>query len=320
MNITIRGLSKSFAHTRALKPIDLNIQSGRFTTLLGPSGCGKTTLLRMIAGLETPDGGDIYFGEECVFSSSKKIDQPANKRNLGMVFQDFALWPHMTVFENIAFGLRASRDTKDLKERVFQTVNTVRLTGMEYRYPHQLSGGQQQRVALARAVVTKPRLVLFDEPLSALDAILRDQMRVEMMELVRQIGLTALYVTHDQEEAMSMSDEIIVMKDGEILQQAEPEQIYRKPAHSFVARFVGKSNWLAADEQAIRPEHIRWVPDDTSLVFPGTVYNASYLGSRYEIHLDMGDKGLWTAYHEQRLPVGEAIQVYVSPQDIYEFQ
>ena len=194
------------------------MKQGEFTTLLGPSGCGKTTLLRMIAGLEEPDKGEIYFGDQCMYSA-KKIKTSPHERNIGMVFQDFALWPHMTVFENVAFGLRATKQTNHLREKVEDAIKRVRLQGMEKRYPHELSGGQQQRVAFARAIVTKPHFILFDEPLSALDAILREEMRIELMDIVHSIGLTALYVTHDQIEAMSMSDQIIVMKQGEVLQK-----------------------------------------------------------------------------------------------------
>lgn len=256
MEIEIRGIHKSFEGTPALLPTDLTLRHGQFTTLLGPSGCGKTTLLRMIAGLEQPDGGDIYAADRCIYSARQRLDVPAHKRNFGMVFQDFALWPHMTVYENVTFGLKAAKHKADLRQKVTEALAMVRLQGLEDRYPHQLSGGQQQRVAFARAVAIRPALVLFDEPLSALDAVLREEMRIEMMSLVKDMGLTALYVTHDQVEAMSMSDEIVVMRKGEVLQRGTPETIYEAPTHPFVASFIGKSNWLESQQALVRPEHV----------------------------------------------------------------
>jgi len=320
MDLVIRGLEKKFGSTQALHPTDLTIRKGSFTTLLGPSGCGKTTLLRMIAGLETPDRGDIRLGEEVIFSSAQRLEKAPRRRGFGMVFQDFALWPHMTVFENIAFGLRAAGRSKELKTAVQEAVEMVRLEGMEQRYPHQLSGGQQQRVAFARAVVTKPQLVLFDEPLSALDAMLRDELRMELTSLVRGIGLTALYVTHDQLEAMSMSDEIIVMQAGRVIQAGRPEDIYHRPSHPFVARFIGKSNWLDRDKErlVIRPEQIRWAHGPGTDAYRGSVRSISYLGDRYEIQLDMGSLGTWTAYHRERMPIGQELEIYVAREDIHE--
>jgi iron(III) transport system ATP-binding protein len=328
-DLYIHGLSKTFGHMTALHETNLVVRRGQFTTLLGPSGCGKTTLLRMIAGLETPDTGTITMGEEVLFSAERKKDVPAHLRHFGMVFQDFALWPHMTVFENVAFGLRAGKQGKgpgsgsgrgkELRTAVLEALDKVRLSGMEERYPHQLSGGQQQRVAFARAVAIRPRLVLFDEPLSALDAVLREEMRIEMLSLVRDLGLTALYVTHDQIEAMSMSDEVVVMRSGHILQTGTPEMIYGRPSHPEVARFIGKSNWLEPERTLFRPEHVRWEQDQVDQhSFTVEIRHVSYVGDRYEIRILAENGELWTAYHSTRLPIGEQKQIWVSPQHIHQ--
>ncbi|GGA47249.1 ABC transporter ATP-binding protein [Paenibacillus physcomitrellae] len=351
MDLYIRGLGKSFGGITALHPTDLTVKQGKFTTLLGPSGCGKTTLLRMIAGLETPDQGAISFGDEVLFAGPGLKETPPHKRGFGMVFQDFALWPHMTVFENVAFGLRTSRRTKELRETVMEALEKVKLGGMEHRYPHQLSGGQQQRVAFARAAAVKPRLVLFDEPLSALDAVLREEMRVEMISLVRDMGLTALYVTHDQIEAMSMSDEIVVMQGGHILQSGTPEAVYGRPVDPFVARFIGKSNWLdresagsadraglppgseevaaaaepAASEPAagmFRPEHLGLEPieGESYKIFEVEVLHVSYMGDRYELHIRAaGKQEVWTAYHHSRVTEGSRLTVYLPESRIIGF-
>lgn len=318
MDIEIRGIQKSFQGTPALLPTDLKLRHGQFTTLLGPSGCGKTTLLRMIAGLEQPDGGEIYAEDRCIYSMNKRIDVPAHKRSFGMVFQDFALWPHMTVYENVAFGLKAAKIKADLRQKVTEALAMVRLKGMEDRYPHQLSGGQQQRVAFARAVAIRPALVLFDEPLSALDAVLREEMRIEMMSLVKDMGLTALYVTHDQVEAMSMSDEIVVMRKGEVLQRGTPEMIYETPSHPFVASFIGKSNWLTVDHSMVRPEHVTWSRISTEdECYQATVLSVSYVGERYEFRLQVDGLDKWTAYLDKRVPVGERVNLYVSPHKVW---
>ena len=195
MEILLRNITKNFDGKQVIQPTDLTVDSGSFTTLLGPSGCGKTTLLRMIAGLEAPDTGEIWLDNRCVFSAEKKINLPPEKRSLGFVFQDFALWPQMTVFENVAFGLRAKKDTENLKDRVHEALRAVRLEDYTGRYPHQLSGGQQQRVAFARAIVIRSSCILFDEPLSALDALLRVEMRHELKDLVSRMDVTADY--HD---------------------------------------------------------------------------------------------------------------------------
>ncbi len=234
MKITLTGITKSFGEKKVILTTSLTIESGSFTPLLGPSGCGKTTLLRMIAGLETPDTGEICFDDRVVFSSEMKINVPPEKRGLGFVFQDFALWPHMSVFENVAFGLRAAHNTKNLYDKVRNALHAVQLDKFASRFPHQLSGGQQ-RVAFARAIVIEPQCILFDEPLAALDALLREEMRVELKELISRLGITAVFVTHDQTEAMSMSDKIAVLNGGIVEQYASPENIYSSPETQFVS-------------------------------------------------------------------------------------
>ncbi|GFZ77272.1 ABC transporter ATP-binding protein [Paenibacillus marchantiophytorum] len=318
MPLHLSGINKTFSGSPALEAIELTVTKGKFTTLLGPSGCGKTTLLRIIAGLETPDAGDIHLGELCLFSKSRRINRPVHHRDFGMVFQDFALWPHLTVLENVAFGLKAKGDTTNWRTRSMEAIELVQLRGMEKRFPHQLSGGQQQRVALARAIVVRPQLVLFDEPMSALDALLREEMRVELMRLVRQIGFTAVYVTHDQTEAMSMSDEIVVMQNGRILQKDAPEIIYSKPTHAFTARFIGKTNWLEADKRLVRPEHVRWTSSSANdLAYSGAVQTVSYIGERYEITVCLEDGNVWMAYHPSRLAVGDQVRLYISSDQIH---
>ena len=223
----------------AVNDITLDIQPGEFITLLGPSGCGKTTTLRMVAGFESPDMGEIYLGGEAI--NAKTPD----KRDTAMMFQNYALFPHMNVFDNIAFGLKLRKmSKKEIQERVFSILDLVELTGMENRLTNQLSGGQQQRVALARALVVQPSVLLFDEPLSNLDANLRVQMRTEIRRIQQEVGSTAIYVTHDQSEAMSISDRIVVMNKGVIAQMASPTEIYYRPASKFVASFIGEANYL----------------------------------------------------------------------------
>lgn len=315
MRIQFKQISKSFGDKEVIHPTDLVIDSGNFTTLLGPSGCGKTTLLRMIAGLEQPDQGEIYFDDRCVFSSQQGIDVPPEKRDLGFVFQDFALWPHMTVFENVAFGLRARKQTEGLQDKVLEALHLVHLDGLEDRYPHQLSGGQQQRVSFARAIVTRPACILFDEPLSALDALLREDMRHELRELVSTLGFTAVFVTHDQTEAMSMSDKIAVLNNGYIEQYDQPETIYKHPATAFVAHFVGKSNWLSPN-QLFRPESASDEAREGYLHKELTVKSVQYLGNVYEILADYEGQGTWTLHSQRRAQEGQAFSVYIDPQAI----
>lgn len=237
--LAIKNLSKSFQNNLVLDHINFEIEKGTFLSLLGPSGCGKTTTLRLIAGFEHQDEGTIQIGETTIDSL------PPYKRNIGLVFQSYALFPHMTVSQNIAYGLEQRSFTRgDIKKEVSKALEMVQLTGFENRKPRQLSGGQQQRVALARALVIKPSLLLLDESLSALDKKLRVDMQIELRQIQKEIGITTLFVTHDQEEAMTLSDQIAVMKDGKIVQMDSPQNIYNYPVNSFVASFIGQSNFF----------------------------------------------------------------------------
>ncbi len=239
--VRFKGIEKKYGNVVAVKKMDLEIPEGSLVTLLGPSGCGKTTLLRMLAGLETPTHGDIFI-------RGKRInDTPIHKRNLGMIFQNYALFPHKTIFENVAFGLKYRGTSKDdVRGKVEKALEMVRLPGVGERMPSQLSGGQQQRIALARAIVIEPDVLLMDEPLSALDENLREDMRREIDNLQQDLGVTTIFVTHDQREALSMSDKVVVMKDGFIQQQGSPEEVYNNSANHFVADFLGHSNFMNA--------------------------------------------------------------------------
>ena len=318
MEIRLNQIAKSFDKRQVIHPTTLTIRNGSFTTLLGPSGCGKTTLLRMIAGLETPDDGEIYLDDTCVFSRKRQINLPPEKRNLGFVFQDFALWPHMTVFENVAFGLRARGNTKDLQRRVRDALRTVHLEDFEKRYPHQLSGGQQQRVAFARAIAVQPGCILFDEPLSALDALLREEMRHELTELTHALGITSVFVTHDQTEAMSMSDRIAVLNGGYVEQYAAPEIVYHDPATEFVARFVGKSNWIS-DTEMFRPEAAALTPMPGAMHFALPVQSVQYLGSTYEITVSYHDV-IWTLHSGRKVKPGDVLSVYIDSNQVITFE
>ncbi len=244
--VRLQGISKQYGGKTVLDKLDLAIRDGEFFTILGPSGCGKTTVLRLIAGLEQPDGGRI------LIQGQDNTALPAEKRQVNTVFQSYALFPHMSVFDNVAFGLKLSKVPKaEIRDRVQDALKMVRLEGFDNRRPHQLSGGQQQRVAIARAVVNKPKVLLLDESLSALDHKLRKEMQWEMKRLQRQLGITFVFVTHDQEEALSMSDRILVLNQGQVEQLGSPKAIYETPASLFVANFIGQSNIFDATVKAV---------------------------------------------------------------------
>ena len=252
--IRLQNISKIYTDPKTKKPfyavkdVSINIEPGAFVTLLGPSGCGKTTTLRMIAGFESPDEGDIYLGEEPVAALTP------NKRDTAMVFQSYALFPHYNGFDNVAYGLRIRKmDKETIRKKVMEILDMVEMGGMEARMTNQLSGGQQQRVALARALVVQPGVLLFDEPLSNLDAKLRVTMRTEIRRIQQHLGITAVYVTHDQSEAMSLSDQIIIMNKGVIAQMGSPTEIYYHPNSRFVADFIGEANFLTGRVKTIKP-------------------------------------------------------------------
>ncbi len=251
--LTVAGLGKTYPATKSgagagIEQISFRLESGTFFTLLGPSGCGKTTTLRCLAGLEQPDVGTITLGNTRFFDAASNLNVALNQRDIGMVFQSYAIWPHMTVFENVAFPLKVAKDRAysrdEIKRLVGEALDTVNLGGYEQRSPTQMSGGQQQRVALARAIVRKPRLLLLDEPLSNLDALLREDMRRELKRLQQQLGVTTVYVTHDQSEALEMSDTIAVLNKGKLVQIGSAHDIYDRPRDAFVAGFMGSPNLL----------------------------------------------------------------------------
>lgn len=313
-DLELKGISKNYGKVIAVDDLILNVKVGEFMTLLGPSGCGKTTVLRSILGLEKPDKGDIIIKGKLV------NDVPTYKRNIGLVFQNYALFPHMTIFENLAFGLKIRRvPTKEIKDRVRKYLELIQLPEIQDRYPHQLSGGQQQRVALIRSVIIEPALLLLDEPLSNLDLKLRVQMRVELTRIQKELGITTIYVTHDQNEAMSMSDRIAVMDGGKIKQVGTPREIYDHPQNRFVAEFIGESNIfngkvIKKDESeinikteeglvltallsekdtpesiclSVRPESIKLSNESysTKNVFKGTVEAVENLGPYIQYHI-----------------------------------
>lgn len=259
VGITIRSVHKGWGKVQALKGVSLEIKAGSFTTLLGPSGCGKTTLLRCISGLEEPEKGEILIGDRMVFGDEGAVCLPPKARNLGMVFQSYALWPHMTVKENIGYGLKLQKASAErITRRVEEVLAIVGLSGYESRYPAELSGGQQQRVSLARMLATEPAVLLMDEPFSNLDAKLRNSLRIELKRLHTDTGLTVVYVTHDQIEAMSLSTDVAVMSAGEILDFGSPERVYGNPANLFVSDFMGNPHMNQLKAKAVS-EHGRSV-------------------------------------------------------------
>jgi iron(III) transport system ATP-binding protein len=250
--VKVAHLSKTFSDYKALDDVGFEFDRG-ILSILGPSGCGKTTLLRCIAGLEVPDDGAIYIDDKVQTDIGEGILVPPYSREIGFVFQSYALWPHMTVYKNVAFGLKLRKISEaEIRRRVLAALDLVGLPKLEERYPSQLSGGQQQRVALARSLAMEPRLILLDEPLSNLDAKLREEMRVELKKLIKKVGISAIYVTHDQEEAFVISERVIVMEQGHILQYATPDEIYNRPANQFVASFIGRS--VLVDAQVVRAD------------------------------------------------------------------
>jgi len=256
--VELSDVSKHFGAVVAVDEVSLSVRDGEFFSLLGPSGCGKTTTLRLIAGFELPTSGEVYIGGE------PQGETPPYKRPSNTVFQNYALFPHMTVYQNVAFGLEMQKTPKDeTRRRVTEALEMVRLPGMECRRPNQLSGGQMQRIALARALVNHPKVLLLDEPLGALDLKLRKAMQLELKALQHQIGLTFIYVTHDQEEALTMSDRIAVMSGGRVLQLGRPEEIYEQPANRFVADFIGETNFLVGKVTAVQAGEASVIIDGT---------------------------------------------------------
>ena len=309
--VTIRHITKSFGTHTVLQDFDETFRDGEFVTLLGPSGCGKTTMLRMIAGFEKPTSGELYI-DDCLVSGGRTF-VPPEKRGVGMVFQSYAVWPHMNVFDNVAYPLRIQKKNRDqIRDAVKQVLETVHLSQYAERLPNQLSGGQQQRVALARALVAAPKLLLLDEPLSNLDAKLRESMRFEIKDIQQRTGITVVYVTHDQTEAMAMSDRIFLINRGVVQQSGTPQEIYNHPVNQFVADFLGKVDFFRGEvkdgcivfpdmggqflpysgertgkvEAAIRPENL-YFADDGPL--SGVIEKVYYLGDVNDFRVRVGD-------------------------------
>lgn len=329
---------KSYDETTVLKNVSFEIEKGKFYTLLGPSGCGKTTILRLIAGFTEATSGDIYF-------DGKKINHiPANKRKVNTVFQDYALFPHMNVFDNVAFGLKIKKlDKTKIQEKVMDALRLVQLTGFEERHISEMSGGQRQRVAIARALVNEPEILLLDEPLSALDLKLRTAMQSELRDLQKRLGITFIFVTHDQEEALAMSDEIFVLNNGVIEQSGTPGDIYDEPINRFVADFIGESNIVKGTmvednlvqfvgkefecvdggmrpnepiEIMIRPEDLSIVPVDQGKL-KAKVDSLLFRGVHYEIFCVDTEGNEWTVHSTRKPKEGQDVGLYFEPEDIH---
>ena len=346
--LQVRELVVSYGNVRAVHGISFTVAEGEFVSLLGPSGCGKTTTLRCVAGLESATSGEIRIGGDVVAADGRET--PPEKRGVNMVFQSYAIWPHMTVLENVAYGLRSQRmGREEIRRRATEALHMVGLSGLEDRFGTELSGGQQQRVAVARAVVTAPRLLLFDEPLSNLDAGLRERMRFELVQLQRRLGRTSVYVTHDQAEAMIMSDRIILMNQGRIVQESTPRELYEHPASRFAAAFIGSANLLEGrviDNHGnnrltlelgglrlrafgtapagvrvtvcVRPETIEIAGDaggeDT---FTARVEHLSYLGATLNCELGCGDVALRADWPSRvDVDLGAVLRVRIAPEHV----
>jgi iron(III) transport system ATP-binding protein len=352
--LSVQGLAKTFdsGEVVAVDDVSFEVQPGTVFTLLGPSGCGKTTTLRCIAGLERPDGGEIVVDGRVLFSSSRGLEVRANQRRLGLVFQSYAVWPHMDVFNNVAFPLlvaprRRRLSKRRIRDQVDRVLAVVRLDPLAARRATDLSGGQQQRLALARALVMEPPLLLLDEPLSNLDARLREDMRLELRRLQAELNVTSLYVTHDQVEALAMSDAIAVMNDGKLEQAGSPLEIYSRPASAFVADFLGAANLIDGVVQAVtdgvysvetaggtlqasssvglksgsrvtvvvRPEHvtIETEPAAWNSRWPGTVVTSAFLGDAFDYVVDVGGLELRARRHAAApIPPGTAVGIRIS--------
>lgn len=327
MHIEVTGLSKSFGDFKAVQDVSFSIQKGHLIGLLGPSGGGKTSILRMLAGLETPTSGDI------VFHGQRVNDLPPQERGIGFVFQNYALFKHMTVFDNVAFGLKVKKLPKDqVKERVQSLIELTGLKGFEHRYPAQLSGGQRQRVAFARALAPEPQLLLLDEPFAAIDAKIRSELRTWLKEMIERVGITSIFVTHDQDEAIEVADEIMIISKGRLEQKGSPWDIYKNPQTQFVAEFIGESTTvdniaaLKGFEEAaaysgtkglIRPEYIEiGKPGEITLAsaaLRGSVRHIHFRGSEWMIELGVGDTRLITyrSLEKEVLKPGDPVDILI---------